>query len=543
MKSVSFGKADAALGELAVLHHLMAAHMLSDLTVSGEAIMGDLVYSLLNIATRKDLPILASILSKGLESISIEEKRALRMKWLDRPGAVLSDGNLLESEKRFIKEHPVVRFRTRSSVPPFEFYEGGQAKGIAVDYIRRICEELGIEPEFVIDDRPLDEAFKEIEGDRTDFDTILYTVKNASREERFSFGDAYLAYPSVVITRKDGVFVGAMADLANKKVAIEKGYLTNKWLARDHPEIEVLQVDHTIDALKMVNDKQVDAYVGNMAVANYMINRRGMDELKIAAPSGYDTVSFSFIGPREWPELPSLMSKGLHSIPADEHSRLQQKWFSLQIVEKFDYEKLLYTVIVFIVVVTLLLYRQNSIRKMNDKLELSYKEIEEKNKLLEELAVTDNLTKLYNRNKLDEVLVTESNRSNRYASIFGVIMIDIDNFKRVNDVHGHQIGDKILQEFAEILRANSRKSDIVGRWGGEEFLIVCCETSVAGTVAFAENLREVIASYPFTLGEQKTASLGVSLFQRGEDVTALLKRADNALYKAKENGRNRVEIL
>lgn len=143
----------------------------------------------------------------------------------------------------------------------------------------------------------------------------------------------------------------------------------------------------------------------------------------------------------------------------------------------------------------------------------------------------------------DLMISGEANRSNRYPSKFGVIMLDIDNFKRVNDVHGHQIGDKILQEFADILKSHSRKSDIVGRWGGEEFLIICCETCEEGMLAFAENLREKIATYPFTLGEQKTASLGLSLYQKGEDIKDLVKRADSALYKAKEKGRNRVELL
>ena len=543
MKAVSFGKADAALGELAVLHHLISEHMLSDLEVSGEAIMGDLVYSLLNIATRKDLPVLASILTKGLASISAEEKRALQAKWLDNSYFSGDSNSLSEKEKQFIIDHPAIRFRIRSSVPPFEFYEDGQAKGIAVDYINRICKELGIRPEFILDDRPLNEAFKEIEEGRHDFDTLLYAVKNPKREERFSFGVPFLAYPSVVITHKEGPFVSSVSDLVNKKVAVEKGYLTNKWLQRDYPDLERLQVNNTIDALRLVSERKVDAYVGNMAVANYMINRKGMTDLKVAAPSGYDTVSFSFVGPKEWPELTSLLSKGIRMIPADEHSRIQQNWFSLQIVEKFDYTKLLYTAICFLVIVALMLYRNRSIRKINYKLELSYKEIEEKNRLLEELAVTDSLTKLYNRNKLDETLITEVNRSIRYSSVFGVIILDIDNFKRVNDVHGHEIGDKILQEFADILKSHSRKSDVVGRWGGEEFVIICCETSKEGLLAFAENLREKIASHPFALGEQKTASLGVSLYQRGEEIKSLLKRADNALYKAKENGRNRVEIL
>lgn len=171
------------------------------------------------------------------------------------------------------------------------------------------------------------------------------------------------------------------------------------------------------------------------------------------------------------------------------------------------------------------------------------KELEEKNQELHKLSITDNLTKLFNRNKLDEVLLQESNRANRFNHTFGVIIIDIDYFKSTNDKHGHLIGDMILKEFSDIIKTNSRKTDIVGRWGGEEFLIICAETNSDGIFTFAKHLREDIEKFSFSLNEQKTASFGVSIYKKNEDIKALIKRADDALYKAKENGRNRVEYL
>lgn len=169
------------------------------------------------------------------------------------------------------------------------------------------------------------------------------------------------------------------------------------------------------------------------------------------------------------------------------------------------------------------------------------KEIDEKNRLLEELAIKDNLTKLFNRNKLDEVLINESNRANRYNHSFGVILIDIDNFKSVNDIYGHQIGDKVLQEFANILQSNSRKTDTVGRWGGEEFLIICSETELDGILTQAEKLKEKVENFNFSVNEQKTASFGVSLYNKDESVKDIIKRADDALYEAKVAGKNRVK--
>ncbi len=203
------------------------------------------------------------------------------------------------------------------------------------------------------------------------------------------------------------------------------------------------------------------------------------------------------------------------------------------------------------------IFKTKELEKMNEELNKSLKEaiehkeiiqkqqkeLEDKNRFLEELSVTDNLTKLYNRNKLDEVLSIEANRSNRFEHAFGVVIIDIDYFKSVNDLYGHQMGDTVLKEFADILKSNSRKTDTVGRWGGEEFLIICSETNLEGILSFAQSIREKISSFPFAIGEKKTASFGVSVYKKDENVESMIKRADDALYNAKENGRNRVEFL
>ena len=170
-------------------------------------------------------------------------------------------------------------------------------------------------------------------------------------------------------------------------------------------------------------------------------------------------------------------------------------------------------------------------------------EITTKNLELEQLSITDNLTRLFNRNKLDEILELEYNRANRYQYSFGVILIDIDYFKSVNDIYGHQMGDSVLKEIAQILKTHTRKTDTVGRWGGEEFLIICSETDLKGILSLAEKIRGEIADFSFSLKEQQTASFGVSIYKKDEAIDNMLKKADDALYKAKENGRNRIEYL
>jgi diguanylate cyclase (GGDEF)-like protein len=193
------------------------------------------------------------------------------------------------------------------------------------------------------------------------------------------------------------------------------------------------------------------------------------------------------------------------------------------------------------------LERQNKeLRQINATLEQLVEartaELKEKNQALERLSVTDKLTGLFNRLKLDQILEQQLVHSQRYNTCFALILLDIDKFKAVNDEFGHQVGDQVLCAIAQILHQCSRASDVVGRWGGEEFLIVLPETEKDGAMVLAEKLRQTVAHYEFPLVGHKTASFGVTVYRHGDSIEGMMTRVDDALYRAKDGGRNRVEF-
>ncbi|MCK9453786.1 MAG: diguanylate cyclase [Sulfurimonas sp.] len=164
-------------------------------------------------------------------------------------------------------------------------------------------------------------------------------------------------------------------------------------------------------------------------------------------------------------------------------------------------------------------------------------------KELEKLATTDKLTGIYNRRRVDEFLQTEIEIAKRHSQELSIILIDIDHFKSVNDTYGHQRGDMVLRKTTEIISKNLRKSDIFGRWGGEEFLIICPQTNRDEAFILAQKLRDAIQGYKFEVVGEKTISLGISQLQEGDTEKTLIQRADNALYSAKNSGRNRAVIF
>ncbi len=160
--------------------------------------------------------------------------------------------------------------------------------------------------------------------------------------------------------------------------------------------------------------------------------------------------------------------------------------------------------------------------------------------LVEKEAMTDSLTKLFNRRSFYNQLDIEYERYQRQGDPLSLIMLDIDNFKVINDTRGHLVGDEVLVSMANDLKDNIRKMDVIARWGGEEFVILCAHTSCDDAFTIAEKLRLII-SESTTSQVPFTASLGVAQFSEGESIDNLLSRVDHALYAAKDDGKNCVK--
>ena len=173
-------------------------------------------------------------------------------------------------------------------------------------------------------------------------------------------------------------------------------------------------------------------------------------------------------------------------------------------------------------------------------------ELEEKNRELERLSISDGLTGLYNHRHIHGLLQEEFERALRTGERLTVAMFDLDRFKSVNDNYGHQAGDRVLEQFAEILRQTAREIDRIGRYGGEEFMVVLPETGIEDGVVFVERVRREVARRSFLIGNSETlrmtVSSGVATFPNHgiHDPETLIRLADEALYAAKATGRNRV---
>lgn len=194
--------------------------------------------------------------------------------------------------------------------------------------------------------------------------------------------------------------------------------------------------------------------------------------------------------------------------------------------------------------IILLIYFIHLINLQEKNKERLHKEFEQLQIDAKNIAFKDTLTGAATRLKFDETLKDLINIASRFKEQkFTAIMIDIDNFKNVNDTYGHDYGDIVLQKIAEIVKQNIRKTDTFARWGGEEFVILSPMNNLKDSLDFANKIRQLIASTNFDKLGYVTSSFGLVEYQEGDTEKTLMKRVDDLLYKAKQNGKNRVEYI
>jgi diguanylate cyclase (GGDEF)-like protein len=200
-------------------------------------------------------------------------------------------------------------------------------------------------------------------------------------------------------------------------------------------------------------------------------------------------------------------------------------------------------IVTLLVALMALIYLFGRERAMHDNVQMDKRlKLQELARDLRFQATTDQLTGLSNRLKFDQALAAEMSRSMRYKTSLSLVLYDVDNFKAVNDAHGHQVGDKVLIQLSQFVASLLRSTDLLARWGGEEFVVLVPGSD--GEIAYqaAEKLRSAIEQVKFDEIGMVTCSFGVAQYEYGAAAEALISRADHALYRAKLNGRNQVEL-
>ncbi len=429
-------------------------------------------------------------------------------------------------EQAYIAQAKPIRMCVDPDWMPFErIDEQGRHAGIAADLIQRVAQRVGLQIEL----HPVKTWQESLEASKAGVCQIMsFLNQTHERDQWLIFTAPIFSDPNVLIAREEHRYIGDLKGLSNETVALPRGTMVEERIRREYPNLKPILTGSESESVILVSERQADMTIRSLIVAAYAIKKEGLFNLKIAGYVPEFTNELRIGVLKHETVLRDILDKGVKTLTPQDRESISNQHVSIQIQQGFDYRLIWQILIASSVVLLVSLFWIRKLRVLNRK--------------LERLSITDRLTGLYNRLKLDVVLESEIIRASRSGHSFSVILIDIDHFKRINDQHGHQAGDLVLVGLAKLLRSGIRATDFVGRWGGEEFLIICPYTDGASAGKLAETLRQLLQSHPFPGVGPQTASFGVASFCQDDSANDIVSRADAALYAAKTAGRNRVQL-
>lgn len=437
---------------------------------------------------------------------------------------VLPQINFTPQERAYLARAGTIKMCVDPDWRPFEHINAqGQHEGIAADLVQLVAQRVGLKIE-VYSTKTWEESIAASKEQRCQLMSFLN--QTPEREQWLVFTDPIFYDQNIIITREEHPYIGDPKGLAGQSIALPRGTMVEERVRKDFPGLTVVTTGSEPEAVAMVSGRQADMTIRSLIVAANAIKSEGLFNLKIAGqiPEYANKLRIGVL--KNEPLLRDILDKGVKTITPQERENIANKHVPINIQQGIDYTLVWQIAIGGGFLLLLVLYWNRKLRALN--------------RALERLSVTDNLTGLFNRQKLGEVFENEIQRARRFQHSFSVILLDIDHFKQVNDTHGHQAGDQILIAVARVLEGKTRETDTTGRWGGEEFLIICPHTDLHGARNLADKIRETLVAHDFPTTHHMTASFGISTYRPDDQIDDLIERADTALYRAKHEGRNRV---
>jgi len=280
------------------------------------------------IAIRPDWPELIPILNKGLAVFSEQEIDTIVERWVNIPVPEKTI-QLTYAEQEWLAQNHTVRVRVVDFPPFIIARKGKEPSGITIDLLNLIARRTGIKFKYDFSTLPFAEALKRMKN-REGPDLIATMMRTVDREKTLSFSKDYLAIPRVIFTRTDGPFIAGMEDLSGKTIAVPRGTQLQEQFKMRYSNIRLLLFATDLQALQALATGQADAYVGNLTLASYLIRQKAFNNLKVAAPSPFGKHALSCGNRKDWPELSSIISKGLDTITREEQSGIHNKYLSVR---------------------------------------------------------------------------------------------------------------------------------------------------------------------------------------------------------------------
>ena len=444
-----------------------------------------------------------------------------------------------QKEISWLKKQKILKYVYDPDWAPFEWKNKlGLHTGIITDIIKIIEKKTHIN--FVAEDT--DTWAKSVELVKNKKIHIFSAItQNKQRAKYLNFTKHdIISYSAVVITNFNdkSVYLNINSDMKCKRVGIVKGNGLGDYVQKKYKNLHYVLVNSTQDGLKMVANGEIDLFIINAITARYFIEKRYYDTLKIALKLDYTYHLKMGVSKHMPKELISILDKVLQNIPQNEYNTILNKWTSTPVeVKSIDWRLIIKIASLFLIIIIILMIHNRRLQKVVDQKTNDLKLL---NKKLYMLAKTDSLTGLPNRRQLVDDFNNLTKSNNRNNQKFALYFLDIDGFKQVNDVLGHDAGDVLLENISNRIMAILKEGEKIYRIGGDEFLILIPSYhNIEALEYFAhriiDEISNIYVSNTLTIG----VSIGISLFpEDSKNLEGLINSSDKAMYRVKQSGKN-----
>lgn len=432
--------------------------------------------------------------------------------------------SLSVSEHQFLASRPVFTLCGDPHWEPYSKLTNGQYEGIFPDYISLIGQRAGLQFNLVTHSTWA-ETIAAIKS--SECDIIPGAMQTPDRAHYMGFSDAFLSMPAVLAVNSKTPDNISLSELLKQPIAIVASSAFIEIIKNRYPNTTVIGVNSVDEGLRLLKKGKVIALLDTPNSISSTISRARLTGIKII-DQVRDSWDLSIAVNQKYRNTPllSIIDKAIASISQKERDAISDRWVKITFVHETDHTLMWQLLLGASLLFIFLAYR--------------YRLIHIHNAQLNKMARQDQLTGLNNRRALIESLTENSAIAARYNRPVSLVFFDLDDFKLVNDRFGHFEGDVVLKAVALILKENCRESDIYGRWGGEEFLIILPESTLHQAYLSAEKIRKALATHNFnpTIPDTITGSFGVAQLEPAESISSIIQRVDHSLYQAKYAGKN-----
>lgn len=332
LDAVAKSEVDAYVGNRAVAMYIIRNELIANLQEYGKV---EETASVNAIGVRKDWPILHGILQKALASVTVKERNAILKDWISpNAGRESSNLTLTSLEWAWLSDHPVIRVAGDRNWPPVDFVgANGQFQGLAVDYLDRLSQMLGVRFEF---DLVSDWATAARKLKERKLDLFSAAAPTDDRREFVNFTTPYLKLPAVIFADEDTPYINGTAGLKGKRVAVVRGYAVSEFLRKNDPGVTLVEVSDVVAGLNKIRSGDADAYVGSILATSYAIRKYNLDTIRAVGQTPYG-IDIAMAARSDWPIFHSILQKALDAITERERAAMESKWIGVQIASAPDY--------------------------------------------------------------------------------------------------------------------------------------------------------------------------------------------------------------